>query len=105
MPEGNAGGVFLRFTIRDLMSLTLVVGLAFGWWITCVSAARARRDCEWRFWRLAQYIRTTRGEHVIWNARGLYIQPDGGTDHFLLSREGPVYIVHSDGSEEPYTAP
>lgn len=35
----------MRFTIRDLFLLTLVVALAAGWWVD--RSSLARRDAEW----------------------------------------------------------
>jgi hypothetical protein len=32
-PAGKLAGVFMRFTIRDLMWLTVVAAFGVGWWI------------------------------------------------------------------------
>jgi hypothetical protein len=32
-PAGKLAGFFMRFTIRDLLWLTVVVGIVAAWWI------------------------------------------------------------------------
>ena len=44
----------MRFTIRDLLWLMVVVGLSFGWWISLVKARaewRVERDQIYAQWR------------------------------------------------------
>ena len=54
----------LRFTIRDLLWLTLVVGLIVGWW---VDHSRQPRD---EFWRVSYQ----NGEIVVTDSGGQIIQ-------------------------------
>ena len=51
---GNTGGIFMRFTIRDLLWLTLVVGLAAGW--------LAERSFARVFWLESADFQTRRGD-------------------------------------------
>jgi hypothetical protein len=32
-PAGNWRGFFMRFTIRDVLWLTVVIGMALAWWL------------------------------------------------------------------------
>ena len=68
----------LRFTIRDVLWLTLVVGLAVGWWVD-----RDRRATENR--ELAEYGRAqasrasaAEGQIQLWEDLGFSFVPTTG---------------------------
>jgi len=71
--------VRLRFTIRDLLWLTLVVALAVGWWL---DHRRLTRD-DWFWWRIEQRNGTT----VISNE-----STDDSTNVIRLS-EGSRFLI------------
>jgi hypothetical protein len=50
-----------RFTIRDVLWLTVIVGLALGWWLEYRQFVRVRRD-QLRERRLAIANKYSRGE-------------------------------------------
>jgi hypothetical protein len=43
-PAGKLAGFFMRFTIRDLIWLVVVVGLAVGWWLDHQQFTPGERD-------------------------------------------------------------
>jgi hypothetical protein len=47
-PAGKLAGVFMRFTIRDVLWLTVVVAMGVAWWLDHTAAANrfSRRERE-----------------------------------------------------------
>jgi len=57
-PAGNACGVFMRFTIRDVMLLTAVLALALAWWLDHWRLGKANYDLKEAYWDLKEtYMR------------------------------------------------
>ena len=53
-----------RFTIRELVLLTLVVAMGAGWWIDRGAVVAAKETVEWKLEMLAALIEETPGYAV-----------------------------------------
>jgi hypothetical protein len=67
----------LRFTIRDLLWLMVVVGLASGWW---VDHRRISDDPQWRTIAGAlEQLLLDQGYGIGWGGGDVFISKDGKT--------------------------
>jgi hypothetical protein len=73
-----------RFTIRDLLWLTVVVALGAGWWVDHVRATR--RDQQWRhcFLDACHRLVNVAAEEVI------IVTPDGEVFHMVSEPSTPA---------------
>lgn len=60
-PAGKLAGVFMRFTIRELVLVTVIVAMAVGWGVSarrCAVLARTNRTNKWYFYALLKIVRS-----------------------------------------------
>ena len=72
----------MKFTIRDLFLLTLVVAIAAGWWVD--RSSLARRDAEWE----EQF------RHALW-----LLSKESGKELFFDTPSGPYTVNRSPDPE------
>jgi hypothetical protein len=90
MPRWETGGVFMRFTIRDLLWLMVVVGLAVGWWLGHCAAARRLAERDARISSLQKETKELQSRNAA-ILKGLYfigysVQETGGGKFELKQR-------------------
>ena len=83
----------LRFTIRDLLWLMVVVGMGVGWWVDH-KAAMHTRQLDWELQSLVGLVEE-RGFGVVIDSRGVRVthmgeQLRGGNARF---RDGPAFAM------------
>jgi len=73
-----------RFTIRDVLWLTVVIGLAVGWWINRTHAAKQEQEWINRFNPLTDAVRME-GWEIVWSHTQLTLENRNG-DTIMVSR-------------------
>jgi hypothetical protein len=74
-----------RFTIRDVLWLTVVVGLVWVWWRERVRVDKDRRECNWNVRALTTLIEG-KGFVVRNDKRGMGIREFNGPWSSAMSR-------------------
>jgi hypothetical protein len=56
MPARKLAEFFMRFTIRELVLLTVIVALVVGWWVDRDRILRVNRKNKWHFYALLKIV-------------------------------------------------
>ena len=88
-----------RFTIRELVLLTVIVGVGLGWWADRQRLLRSEAAKSRVAWTMAGYITKHAGRHVNWSDEQVTI---GGTA-FVVGPRGPLTIFHPNSPPESKT--
>ena len=61
-PAGKLAGFFMRFTIRDVLWLMVVIGMACAWWLDRGKSARESRELTVQFVNLTNEMKAERDQ-------------------------------------------